>query len=123
MRISDWSSDVCSSDFVRDTVRKVDAIRATVGNDVDLMVDLHGPPWLTVQDAIVLGRALEPYQLLFIEDPTAPENLERYGGIRDALVTTLAAGAWQRKRHASGTRVWACVDRGGARSLNEQTKK
>src|SRR3546814_255788 len=56
------------------------------------MVGLHGPPWLTVQDAIVLGRALEPYQLLFIEDPTAPENLESYRRIRDALVTPLAAG-------------------------------
>src|SRR3546814_15258305 len=79
---------------VRDTVRKVDAIRATVGNDVDLMVDLHGPPWLTVQDAIVLGRALEPYPLLFIEDTTAPENLESYRSIRHRSEARRVGKTW-----------------------------
>ena len=28
--------------------------------EVDLMVDVHGPPWMTTRDAIALGRALEP---------------------------------------------------------------
>eukprot|EP01050_Picozoa_sp_SAG11_P029398 SAG11_NODE_8262_length_1038_cov_0.933972_3_plen_55_part_01 len=35
------------------------------------MVDVHGPPWLTPRDAIALGKALEPYNLLFYEDPIA----------------------------------------------------
>src|SRR3546814_17449189 len=101
------------------------------------MVGLHGPPWLTVQDAIVLGQALEPSQLLFIEDPTAPENLQSYRRIRDALVPPLAAGertatAWgwrpiggrelvdgvqpdtgDRKRRVEGTRVEVRVGKGG----------
>jgi L-alanine-DL-glutamate epimerase-like enolase superfamily enzyme len=53
-------------------LQNVDAIRAAVGDEVDLMVDVHGPPWLTPRDAIALGKALEPYKLLFYEDPVAP---------------------------------------------------
>jgi galactonate dehydratase len=63
---------------VSNTVAKVEAIRAAVGDELDLMVDLHGPPWLAPKDAIVLGRALEPCHLLFMEDPVAPENLDAY---------------------------------------------
>ena len=37
--------------------------------EIDIMVDLHGPPWLTLPDAIAMGRALEPYGLLFLEAP------------------------------------------------------
>lgn len=77
---------------VRDTVRKVDAIRGAVGDELDLMVDLHGPPWMTPADAIVLGRALEPYNLLFLEDPVAPESSDTYARIRDAVAIPLAAG-------------------------------
>ncbi|MGF2047098.1 enolase C-terminal domain-like protein, partial [Enterococcus gallinarum] len=58
---------------VRDPLAKVAAIREAVGPDMDIMADLHGPPWMTPKDAIVLGRALEPYNMLFLEDPVAPE--------------------------------------------------
>jgi galactonate dehydratase len=77
---------------VSDPVRKVAALREAVGEDVDLMIDLHGPPWLTPADAVTLARELEPYKLLFIEDPIAPENLEGYRRIRDAAHVPLAAG-------------------------------
>jgi galactonate dehydratase len=71
---------------------KVAQIRAAVGPEVDLMVDLHGPPWMTPAEAIVLGRALEPYKLLFIEDPVMPELTDAYERIRDAIGVPLAAG-------------------------------
>ena len=77
---------------VRDSVKKIALIREAVGADVDLMTDLHGPPWMTTSDAIVLGRALEPYNLLFMEDPIAPEHVEQYARIRDAVAIPLAAG-------------------------------
>lgn len=77
---------------VRNTVEKVATIREAIGNDVDLMVDMHGPPWLTVQDAIQLGRALEPYSLAFYEDPCAPEQIDSYRRIRDHVSIPLAAG-------------------------------
>jgi galactonate dehydratase len=77
---------------VRDPLAKVAAIREAVGNDVDLMVDLHGPPWMPPKDAIALGRALEPYHLLFMEDPVAPENIDGMARVADAVAIPIAAG-------------------------------
>jgi len=73
-------------------VRKVEALREAVGDEMDLMVDLHGPPWLTTADAIQVGRALERCNLLFLEDPIPPEHTESYARIRDAVAIPLAAG-------------------------------
>ena len=77
---------------VSDPVRKIAALREAVGDEIDLMIDLHGPPWLTPADAASLARELEPYKLLFMEDPIAPENLDGYRRIRDASSIPLAAG-------------------------------
>ncbi|MCR8723506.1 mandelate racemase/muconate lactonizing enzyme family protein [Frigidibacter sp. ROC022] len=77
---------------VSDPVRKVAELRDAVGADVDIAIDLHGPPWLTPADAARLARALEPYDLMWIEDPIAPENLSGYRRIRDAAHVPLAAG-------------------------------
>jgi len=77
---------------VADPVRKVATLREAVGDEVDIAIDLHGPPWLTPADAARLARALEPYNLLWIEDPIAPDNLDGYKRIRDAAHVPLAAG-------------------------------
>ncbi len=76
----------------RDIVRRVAKVREAVGAEVDIMVDLAGPPWLTAADAIAIGRALEPYDLLFMEDPLAPEHIDQYLRVRDAVAIPLAAG-------------------------------
>jgi len=73
-------------------VEKAGAIRDAIGPDVDLMVDLHGPPWLTAPDAIAICRALEPLQPLFVEEPLAPEDIAGYRRLRDATRVPLAAG-------------------------------
>lgn len=75
-----------------DPVRMLESLREAIGDEMDLMVDLHGPPWLTAADAIVLGRRLEPLHLLFMEDAVPPEHLESYARIRDAVAVPLAAG-------------------------------
>lgn len=77
---------------VERTVGRAEAIRAAVGDDVDLMVDLHGPPWLPIADAIAVCRALEPLAPLFVEEPLAPENLEGYRRLRGMTGVPLAAG-------------------------------
>ena len=74
--------------------RPVAAIRDAVGPG-RLMVDAHGPSWMTPADAIRVGRALEPLDLLFYEDPIAPDNLDGYARIRDAVAIPLAAGERQ----------------------------
>jgi galactonate dehydratase len=77
---------------VRDPVGMVARVRAAVGDDMDIMIDLHGPPWLSPADAIAVTRALEPYNLLFVEDPIPPENLDGYRRLREATHVPLAAG-------------------------------
>ena len=81
---------------IRDCLRKVREVRDEVGDEVDLMVDVHGPPWMTTRDAIALGNALEEYDLLFYEDPVAPENLDALRRVADAVQLPIAAG----ERHA-----------------------
>ena len=73
-------------------VKKVARLREAVGKDVDIAIDLHGPPWLTPGDAVALAKELEPYNLLWIEDPIAPENLEGYRRLRATSRIPLAAG-------------------------------
>ncbi|MBI3972263.1 MAG: galactonate dehydratase [Chloroflexi bacterium] len=63
---------------VRATVAQVQAVREAVGPDVRLMVDCHAKPTPSV--AIRLAQELAPYDLLFLEEPIPPENV-------DALVT------------------------------------
>ena len=92
---------------VTGTVEKVDAIRKAVGDEMDIMVDAHGPPWLTTKDAILIGKALEPYNLLFYEDPVAPENVEALARVQDNVDIPIAAG----ERHSQ---IW------GARQLIER---
>lgn len=70
----------------------VAAMREAVGPERDLMVDSHGPAWMTTQDAILIGRELEAFDLLFYEDPVAPENIDSLRRIRDAVSVPLAAG-------------------------------
>jgi galactonate dehydratase len=75
-----------------DVVARAHAVRAAIGPDIDLMVDLHGPPWLTAADAITVGRALEPLNLLFLEEPVAPDNLDAWRRVRDSVALPLAGG-------------------------------
>lgn len=77
---------------VRDALSKVVAIREELGDELDVAVDLHGPPWLQASDAIRLAKALEPYDLLFLEDPVAPEDLDGWRRVRDATDVPLAGG-------------------------------
>ena len=70
----------------------VRSMREEVGPDIDLMVDVHGPPWMTTRDAIALGHALEEFGLLFYEDPVPPENVEALARVADSVEIPIAAG-------------------------------
>ncbi len=92
----DRGFDALKTGGIKNCVEIVEEIRKEVGMGVDLMVDLHGPPWMTTRDAIALGRKLEQYDLLFYEDPVAPEDVEAPARVADAVDIPIAAG----ERHA-----------------------
>jgi len=92
---------------VTNPLHKVAAMRKEVGDEIDLMVDIHGPPWLTTKDAIRMGQALEEFNLLFYEDPVAPEDIDAIARVSAAVNIPIAAG----ERHAT---IW------GAKELIER---
>jgi galactonate dehydratase len=67
-----------------------DAARRAVGPDVELAVDCHGR--LSVANARRLCSALEPFRLLFVEEPVPPENPEALAEVVRASRIPIAAG-------------------------------
>ncbi len=93
---------------VTGTLAKVRRLREELGGGIDLMADVHGPPWLTVPDAIQLGQALEEFDLLFYEDPVAPENGKALAEVARHVNLPIAAG----ERHSFHWGVRALVENG-----------
>ncbi len=65
-------------------------LRQEFGTEVRLLHDVHHR--LTPIEAARLGRALEPYDLFWLEDPTPAENQDGYRIIRQHTTTPLAVG-------------------------------
>ena len=65
-------------------------LRRELGEHVHLLHDVHHR--LTPIEAARLGRALEPYRLFWMEDPTPAENQESFRLIRQHTTTPLAVG-------------------------------
>jgi mannonate dehydratase len=66
------------------------AAREAMGWDVHLLHDIHHR--LTPIEAARLGKALEPYNLFWMEDPTPAENQEAFKLIRHHTTTPIAVG-------------------------------
>jgi len=85
------SENVWSTTKYLDHVPKLfDALRARFGFEAHLLHDVHHR--LTPIEAGRLGRALEPYRLFWMEDPTPAENQEAFRLIRQHTVTPIAVG-------------------------------
>jgi galactonate dehydratase len=67
-------------------------LRKALPDEFDLCIDVHGPPWFTVPDAIRVGQELEEYDLLFYEEPVAPENYDSLAKVAAAVNVPIAAG-------------------------------
>ncbi len=75
-------------------VEIVKAMRARVGDDIELMVDVHISK--DVSGAIKLGRKLEDLGVRWLESPTAPEDPRGSADIARALDMQVASGEWLR---------------------------
>src|SRR6266571_3102489 len=71
-------------------IEEMHALRAALGPDVDVMVDLH---WrYTPTEAIALIEALEPWHPYFAEAPCAPEDIDAQAEIAGKVGVTIAGG-------------------------------
>ena len=76
--------------MIRNAEQRVAAVRDAVGPDVDVMIDVVNR--LTPAEAIAVGRALEPYNLYFFEDPIEPENMDAWEYVAASVPMPLAMG-------------------------------
>ena len=68
----------------------VGAVRSAVGGEIGLAIDCH---WnYGVEAAIQMARALEDFNLLWLEDPVPPENIRAIGEVQRNTRTTIATG-------------------------------
>jgi len=76
---------------INDDIEVMQAIGdALAGESVELMVDTnHGYGYT---DALRLGKALEPFNLRWYEEPVAPEDLAGYARLRQQLSMPIAGG-------------------------------
>ena len=75
---------------VREGIEQWEAVRAAVGDDIELCYDIHTR--LSVPDAIRFCREVEPYRPFFVEDPLRSENPDSYKRLRPQTAVPLAAG-------------------------------
>ncbi|OON94268.1 MAG: galactonate dehydratase [Candidatus Epulonipiscioides saccharophilum] len=71
-------------------VNKIAAVRDLVGEDIDLAVDFHGRA--TPAMAKILAKELEPFHLMFIEEPVLPENVDMMKEVGRATTIPIATG-------------------------------
>jgi D-galactarolactone cycloisomerase len=69
---------------------RVEAVRGAIGPDVRLAVDANH--CFTVPQAIRLGRAMEPLDILWFEEPVSPEDRDGYAEVTRALDMAVAGG-------------------------------
>jgi len=75
---------------LREAVRLMEAVRGAVGDDVDIMVDLHGrtSPAMGIQ----YGLALAPLRPWFLEEPCRPDDPAGLAEVARAVPVPIAAG-------------------------------
>ncbi|MDQ3911325.1 MAG: mandelate racemase/muconate lactonizing enzyme family protein [Actinomycetota bacterium] len=86
----DTHSGTLTNAEVKYMVSLAEAVREAVGETVDLAFDLH---WrYNVSDAQRLAYELEPYGLMWLEDPVPPENIEAVRRVSRSTRTPISSG-------------------------------
>lgn len=75
---------------VEQDAKRVRAIRETVGEDVGIFADCNHA--YNVSTALRMGRVLEENNVLFMEEPVLPEDIEGYRRLREKLDIAIAGG-------------------------------
>ncbi len=75
---------------LREDVRRIETVRAAVGDDIDIMIDANQS--LTAAEAIRRGRAFEALGCAWWEEPIPADDIEGYAALTRALDIPIATG-------------------------------
>ena len=75
---------------LRRSVERIAAAREAGGPDLDIIVEIHS--LLDANTASILGKELEPYRIMYYEEPTMPCNPGLYKHIKERCTLPLATG-------------------------------
>jgi L-alanine-DL-glutamate epimerase-like enolase superfamily enzyme len=87
---SDPYNRCLSNPAIDHMVSLIGAVRDAVGYDIDVAVDCH---WrYSVSDVIKVAHALEPFRLLWLEDPVPPESVDALRAVTSRVKVPIATG-------------------------------
>ena len=81
----------------QDDVERVRVLREAIGPEIELMADLNQA--LNPKQAIKLGRQLEDFDLLWLEEPVPAYDLVGHAEVRRALTMPVASGETEYTRY------------------------
>lgn len=76
--------------WIESVVERFAAIREAVGKEIDIAIDFHGA--VSPQTAMLLIKALEPYQPFFVEEPVQCQNVDILADIAAKTHLPIATG-------------------------------
>lgn len=76
--------------YMRNMLKMIETVRAALGDEVELLHDIHER--LTPIDTMNFAKAVEPFNLFFLEDALAPEDIDWFAQMRAQCATPLAMG-------------------------------
>ena len=78
-------------------IAAVKMVREAVGSDIRLMIDANHA--YNASQAILLGRAIEKYDITWFEEPVPPEDQKGYQEVKRALAIPIAGGETENTRY------------------------
>ena len=81
---------------IEGTIDIVSEVRKTVGNNIDLMLDVH--MMFNTHEAIKLGKQLENFNVYWLESPSDPNDIPGQVEISRSLDMPIANGEWTRTK-------------------------
>ena len=92
VKLEEWPGGFARVNVKRD-VEITKFVRELIGEECELLIDVQNR-WYEVGQAIATIRAIEPYNVYFVEAPLPADNLDGYARLADTVDTRIAAGDW-----------------------------
>ena len=78
------------SEWADEAVKRVGAVKDTVGNSIDICVEIHRQ--MSPSESIALGKRLEQFNPFFYEDPMLPDSPAVMGNLQQNCNIPIATG-------------------------------